>query len=120
MITHKEIAFKLSGTQEGLAVQNPASCGVATSKVKSQRLFNNFDPNVKPIAIKSRRFNETVQSFIKEEVKQFAVGIIEPSYSPGRAQVLVAKDEQHKRQMVVDYRKLLTDILYLMRTFCLT
>ena len=32
-----------------------------------------------------------------------AEGIIEPSYSPWRAQVLVTKDEQHKRRMVVDY-----------------
>jgi len=30
-------------------------------------------------------------------------GIIEPSYSPWRAQVLVTKDERHKRRMVVDY-----------------
>ena len=30
-------------------------------------------------------------------------GIIEPSLSPWRAQVLVAHDERHKPQMIVDY-----------------
>ena len=58
--------------------------------VKSPRLFNNLDPNVKPIATKSRRFNKTDQSFIEKEVRQLlAEGIIEPSYSPWYAQVLV-------------------------------
>ena len=75
-----------------------------TSNVKSPRLFNNLDPNVKPIATKSRRSIQADQSFIKKEVRQLlAEGIIEPSYSPWRAQVLVTKDERHKRQMVVDY-----------------
>ena len=101
---HKEITFKLNGAQEGLVIQNPVRCGVATSNVKSPRLFNNLDPNAKPIAGKSRRFNEADQSFIKEEVKQLlAEGNIEPSYSPWRAQVLATKDERHKRRMVVDY-----------------
>ena len=104
MNKHKEITFKLNGTQEGLVIQNPVRCGVATSNVKSPRLFNNLDPNVKPIATKSRRFNEADQFFIKEEVRQLlAEGIIKPSYSPWRAQVLVTKDERHKRRMVVDY-----------------
>ena len=100
MNKHKEITFKLNGTQEGLVIQNPVRCGVATSNVKSPRL----DQNLKPMATKSRRFNEADQFFIKEEVRQLlAEGIIEPSYSPWRAQVLVTKDERHKRRMVVDY-----------------
>ena len=104
MNKHKEITFKLNGTQKGLVIQNPVRCGVATSNVKSPRLFNNLDPNVKPIATNSRRFNEADQSFIKEEVRKLlAECIIEPSYSPWRAQVLVTKDERHKRRMVVDY-----------------
>ena len=42
--------------------------------------------------------------FIREEVeKLLAQGIIEPSWSPWRAQVLVTKDERHKRRMVIDY-----------------
>ena len=104
MNKHKEITFKLNGTQEGLVIQNPVRCGVATSNVKSPRLFNNLDQNLKPIATKSRRFNEADQFFTKEEVRQLlAEGIIEPSYFPWRAQVLVTKDERYKRRMVVDY-----------------
>ena len=100
----KEITVKLYGTQKGLVIQNPVHCGVATSNVKSYPLFNNLDPNVKPIATKSRRFNETDQSFIKEEVRQLlAEFIIETSYSLWLAQVLVTEDERHKRRMVMDY-----------------
>ena len=94
MNKHKEITSKLNGTQEGLVTQNSVRCGVATSNVKSPRLFNNLDPNVKPITTNSRRFNETDQSFTKEEVRKLlAEGIIKLSYSPGRAHVLVTKDE---------------------------
>ena len=42
--------------------------------------------------------------FIRKEVeKLLAQGVIEPSRSPWRAQVLVTKDERHKRRMVIDY-----------------
>ena len=73
---HKEITFKLNRTQEGLVIQNSVRCGVATSNIKSPRLFNNLDPNVKPIATKSRRFNESDQSFIKEEVTQLLAEVL--------------------------------------------
>ena len=46
MNKHKEIAFKLNGTQEGLATQNAVRYGLETSNVKSLRLSNNLDPNV--------------------------------------------------------------------------
>ena len=59
---------------------------------------------MKPIATKSRRFNETDPFFIKEEVRQLlAEVVIEPSFSPRRAKVLETKYERHKRRMVVDY-----------------
>ena len=37
------------------------------------------------------------------EAHHLKEGIIEPSLSPWRAQVLVTKGERHKRRMVVDY-----------------
>ena len=37
MNKHKEITFKLNGTQEGLVIRNPVRCGVATSNVKRCR-----------------------------------------------------------------------------------
>ena len=42
--------------------------------------------------------------FIETETKKLlADGIIEPSISPWRAQVLVTTDECHKKRMVIDY-----------------
>ena len=35
MNKHKELTFKLNGAQEGLVIQNPIRCGVATSNVNS-------------------------------------------------------------------------------------
>ena len=67
MSKHKKIAFKLNKTQEELVIRNPVRCGVATSSLKSHRLFNNLDPNVKPIVTKSKQFKETDQFYIKEE-----------------------------------------------------
>ena len=94
MNKHKEITFKLNGTQEGLVIQNPVCCGVATFNVTSPRLFNNLDANIKPSATKNRRFKETNQSFIKKEARQLlGKGIIEPPYPLWRAQVFVTKDE---------------------------
>jgi len=41
---------------------------------------------------------------MKEEIhKLLAEGIIEPSVSPWRAQVVVTKNETYKRRMVIDY-----------------
>ena len=57
-----------------------------------------------PIATKSRKFNHEDKLFIKKEVRKLLnKQIIEPSYSPCRAQVLVARDGRHKPRMVVDY-----------------
>ena len=56
------------------------------------------------IATKSRKFNEGDKRFIAAEVRKLLLdSIIEPSFSPWRAQVLVALDERHKSRMVVDY-----------------
>ena len=61
-------------------------------------------PTCQPIATKSRKFNHEDKLFIKEEVRKLLnEQIIEPSYSPWWAQVLVARDGQHKPRMVVDY-----------------
>ena len=73
-------------------------------KVPPPPLFTNLTSNVKPIATKSRRFTKQDQEFIKLEVsKLLKEGIIEPSVSPWRAQVLVTKEGNHKRRMVIDY-----------------
>ena len=59
----------------------------------------------KPIAVKSRRHTKDEEEFIKKETQRLLnEGIIKPSKSPWRAQVLVTKEtEKHKKRMVIDY-----------------
>ena len=81
-------------------------CSIAASKFESYRYFRDFKPGSKPIASKSRRYNESDKLFIRNEIRKLLnEGIIEPSFSPWRAQVLVTKDERHKRRTVIDYSK---------------
>ena len=54
MRQHEEVVFKLGGSKKGLIV---AHCGVAASRVHTQRLFRNLIPGCQPIVTKSRKFN---------------------------------------------------------------
>jgi len=88
-----------------LVVSNENSCAVTAASVEVH-LFTNLSPDVKPIATKSRRFSEGDRGFIEESIeKLLADGVIRPSSSPWRAQVLVVKDEtdRHKKRLCVDY-----------------
>ena len=101
---HKEVVIKLGGPRETIFVGKTSACGIAACAANCDRLFRNLKPKCKPIATKSRKFNEDDQRFIAAEVRKLLLdGIIEPSFSPWRAQVLVARDERHKPRMVVDY-----------------
>ena len=62
--------------------------------------------NVKTIATKSRRFRKEDLKFIQETVDNWKdEGIIQPSSSPWRAQVVVVKDEFNRRnkRLCVDF-----------------
>ena len=101
---HSEVLLKLKGTEKRLVVNREEFCGVSASNFDGKRLFKNLHSDQKPIATRSRKFNESDKAFIKNEVSHLlSEGVIEPSYSPWRAQVLVTKDDRHKRRMVVDY-----------------
>lgn len=96
---HKAVVIPFHGDKESLTV-----CGLLAAKVDPPDLFAHLTPNCTPIATKSRRHSLSDQRFIANEVKRLLdEGIIEPSRSPWRAQVLVASNSQHKRRMVVDY-----------------
>ena len=67
-------------------------------------MFRNLTPDCKPVAVKSRRYTADDSKYIETETKKLlADGIIEPSISPWRAQVLVTTDERHKKRMVINY-----------------
>ena len=65
--------------------------------VKPPSLFSNLTPDCKPIAVKSRRYTSSDVKLIESETQRLlAEGIIKPSTSSWRAQVLVTADEKHK------------------------
>ena len=56
---------------------------------------------------KITRFDNNDRQFTHNEVSKLLYdNIVEPSYSPWSAQVLVTKDKRHKRQMVFDYSQI--------------
>ena len=75
-------------------------------KVDPPPLFGKLSNDIVPIATKSRNYSNEDTEFIKNETcKLLKQGIITESYSPWRAQVLVVKNENHKKRMVVDYSR---------------
>ncbi|XP_059838259.1 uncharacterized protein LOC132400840 [Hypanus sabinus] len=90
-------------------IQNQANscatdtCSLSTLKIPPPPLFANLTPDCKPVATKSRRYSAGDRAFIQSEVRRLLrEGIIEPSTSPWRAQVVVVRTGQ-KNRMVVDY-----------------
>ncbi|KAK3720969.1 hypothetical protein QZH41_006538 [Actinostola sp. cb2023] len=66
--------------------------------------FANLTADCHPIITKSRRYSQEDLAFINGEVERLLKeGIIEPSQSPWRAQVVVTKDENHKKRLAIDY-----------------
>ena len=99
MSQHSEICFPFNGSQEPLSI-----CGVAAAKVDAPSLFENLTKDCKPVATKSRRHSVANERFIQTEVQKLLKdGIIEPSTSPWRAQVLVTTNDRHKKRLVIDY-----------------
>ncbi|XP_059053675.1 uncharacterized protein LOC131847961 [Achroia grisella] len=96
---HHSLELKFGGPRDPLKI-----CNVMAANLPHATLFSNLSPNVKPVAIKSRRYSEGDQQFIKEEVEKLLKdGIIEPSISPWRAQVLVTGGGIHRKRLVIDY-----------------
>lgn len=97
-------------------------CAFAKASIEEPSLFANLLPGCKPIASKSRRFSKEDQEFIHQETNRLlSEGIIEPSTSPWRAQVVISKDplQRHKKCLCIDYsHKLLTCTQNLMLIPC--
>ena len=99
MRKHTSVEFDFGGDKPPLHI-----CGMTTVDVKPPSLFSNLTPDCTPIAVKSRRYTSSDAKFIESETqKLLSEGLMEPSTSPWRAQVLVTADEKHKNRMVVDY-----------------
>ena len=81
-----------------------AVCGFSKLNIDPPEPFANLTAHCHPTASKSRRYIQEDSAFIDEEVKRLLKeGIVEPSLSPWRAQVVVTKDENHKKSLAIDY-----------------
>lgn len=96
---HESVVFQYGGSEPPLSV-----CSFSTLKVKPPEPFKNLTADCRPIATKSRRYSQEDSEFIDKEVTRLLdEGIVEPSHSPWRAQVVVTKDENHKKRLAIDY-----------------
>ena len=110
---HKQVVFKFGGRKDDFIVARNV-CAISSATAAFPSLFRNISNDVKSIAVKSRQFNKSDQEFINSEIIRLrAEGIIQPSISPWRAQVVVVTDaENDKQRMCIDYSLISTHILY--------
>ena len=101
---HKHVIFQYEGEKDDFVVSKTL-CALTSALTQFSSLFQNLSKNCKPIAVKSRRFKADDQLFIDQEIDRLRFeGIIKPSISPWRAQIVVVKDtENNKRCMCIDY-----------------
>ena len=87
--------------------------------IKPPVLFEHLSTDCRPIVTKSRRFSEVDKRFIKREIERLLTeGIIEPSTSPWRAQVVVTSNANQKKDFALTTAKQLISLLVLMVTRC--
>ena len=103
---HKNLVIKFGGESPDLVVGGEQHCLLMAAKTTKDSLFSNLHKNASPIATRSRRYNQEDRNFIQSNIDEpLQDGIIRPSSSPWRAQVIIARDEfdRHKRRMCIDY-----------------
>ena len=106
---YNSVIFKFGGKEPPLHV-----CALTSMDITPPPLFEHLSEDCKPIAIKSRKQTPSNAKFIAEEIKMLLEdGIIEPSRSPWRAQVLVTTNETHRKRMVVDYSQTINRFTHL-------
>ena len=109
---HEKLIINFGGSNSALIIDNLSdsafACKLSAAKISPQRLFEFISQDAKPIVCKSRRFSPSDREFIDQEIDHLLrEGIIEPSSSPWRAQVLVVNNDSstHRRRLVVDYSR---------------
>ena len=100
MYQHKAVSKHFGGTEPPLHLNVLKALKVTNPPL----LFQYLTKDCRPIATKSRRHSNADCRFISTEIRHLlAEGIIEPSTSPWRAQVVVTSNENHKKRMCIDY-----------------
>ena len=96
---HSSVIIEYGGNEPPVKI-----CNLTTLNVVSPPLFEHLTSDCKPVAAPSRKYSQEDRTFIRSEVdRMLSEGIIEPSNSPWRAQVVVTKNERHKKRLVIDY-----------------
>ena len=98
---YDHVRFNFGGPRPSLFI-NALKC-IKTNVVP--RLFEYLASDCKPIITKSRKHSLANEKFVAETIKKndLKKGIIEPSSSPWRAQVLVVIGDNHKTRMCINY-----------------
>ena len=79
-------------------------CALSTINTKPPELFVNLPRDCNSNRNISGTYNVHDKQFITSEIQRLLTdGIIEPSNSPWRAQVVVTKEENHRKRLVIDY-----------------
>ena len=105
MKLHDKIVFEMGGPRQSVMISDVV-CSVAQALIEPPKLFKNLAVDCKPIATKSRHYSAEDRIFTRKEIeKLLQESIIEPAVSPWRAQVLVTKNERHKKRMAIDYSR---------------
>ena len=103
---NKRVVFQYNGSKADLFVPNINHLNAMPELgIKPASLFNNLLSDCRPVVTKSRRFNAADQKFIAAKVNRLhSAGIIRPSVSSWRAQVLVVHNREcGKKRLCVDY-----------------
>ena len=107
---HKCITFNFGGPELPLQIGTLQE----VQNINQVRLFEHMTPDCKPIAAKSRKYSNADRKFIDDQVTQLLKdGIIETSKSPQRAQLVIAKSENHKKRKCVDYSQTVNKFTHL-------
>ena len=99
---HQSVIFHHGGPQPPLEV-----CGHSMLKVGIPELFANLTADCHPIVTKWRRYSHDDRKFIDAVAKRLLKEGMEPSNSPWRAQVVVSRNENNKKRLVIDYSQTL-------------
>ena len=95
---HDSVILNTGGKEPSIKI-----CNLMTLDAPQPPLFHYISLDCKLIATKSRSYSHEDHNFIRSE-KDYLVseGIIEPRSLPWRSQVVVTKNEQHKKRLVID------------------
>ena len=96
---HESVTLAYGGHLPPLVI-----CELNVLNVDPPELFSNLTADCHPVVAKSRRYCADDRAFIEKEVERLLKeGIIEPSTSPWRAQVVVVRNKSRKKRLAIDY-----------------